>query len=161
MDVFEPQGAGEKALQTKADALNLPLCGSLELLPLCNMDCNMCYIRHSAAELKQPLLRAAEWVRIMEGARDAGTLYLLLTGGEPLLYPEFKELYLALQEMGFILTINTNGTLFNEEWADFFVSHACRRFNVSLYGASNETYDRLCHNPKGFTQVMNTLRLMK
>ncbi|MCD7820088.1 MAG: radical SAM protein, partial [Lachnospiraceae bacterium] len=39
--------------------------------------------------------------------------------------------------------------------------HSCRRFNVSLYGASNETYERLCHNPKGFTQVMNTLRLMK
>ncbi|MCD8020213.1 MAG: radical SAM protein [Clostridiales bacterium] len=161
MDVYEPQNNGEKALQARADALNLPLCGALELLPLCNMDCNMCYIRHSVSELEQPLLHVTDWLRMMEGARDAGTLYVLLTGGEPLLYPEFQELYLALQEMGFVLTINTNGTLFNEGWADFFVNHACKRFNISLYGASNETYDRLCRNPQGFTQVMNTLRLMR
>ncbi|MCD7819131.1 MAG: radical SAM protein [Lachnospiraceae bacterium] len=161
MDVYEPQGNMEKALQAKADAMNIPLCGALELLPLCNMDCNMCYIRHSVSELEQPLLHASDWLRMMEEARKAGTLYVLLTGGEPLLYPEFKELYLKLQEMGFVLTVNTNGTLFNEEWADFFTSHICKRFNISLYGASNETYARLCHNPQGFTQVMNTLRLLK
>ncbi|MCC8129085.1 MAG: radical SAM protein [Clostridiales bacterium] len=161
MDVFEPRDGGEKALQARADELNLPLCGALELLPLCNMDCNMCYIRHSSSELEQPLLHAADWLGMMEGTRDAGTLYVLLTGGEPLLYPEFRELYQGLQEMGFVLTVNTNGTLFDEKWADFFVDHGCKRFNVSLYGASNETYARLCHNPQGFTQTMNALRLMK
>ena len=35
------------------------------------------------------------------------------------------------------------------------------RINISLYGASNETYARLCGNPKGFTQVTNAIALLK
>lgn len=53
----------------------------------------------------------------------AGTLFLLLTGGEPLLFPDFKTLYLELRNMGMILTINTNGTLLGESWADFFAEY--------------------------------------
>ena len=41
-------------------------------------------------------------------------------GGGPLLVPGFKELYLALKAEGMVLTLNTNGTLLDEPWADFF-----------------------------------------
>lgn len=40
-------------------------------------------------------------------------------GGGPLLVPGFKELYLALKAEGMVLTLNTNGTLLDEQWADF------------------------------------------
>lgn len=36
-------------------------------------------------------------------------------GGEPLLVPGFKELYLALKAEGMVLTLNTNGTLLDEQ----------------------------------------------
>ena len=60
-----------------------------------------------------------EWISLAKQMKDAGTLFLLLTGGEPLLFPQFKELYCVLKDMGMILTLNTNGTLINEEWAEF------------------------------------------
>ena len=55
--------------------------------------------------------------------KEAGTLFVLLTGGELLLYPGFREVYLGLRKMGMILTVNTNGTLLDEGWADFFAQH--------------------------------------
>ena len=77
----------------------------------------------------------------------------LLTGGEPLLFPGFKELYIELQKMGMILTINTNGTLIDEEWADFFQKYKPRRMNITLYGADDQAYEQLCHYPGGFQKT--------
>lgn len=62
---------------------------------------------------------------------------------------------------GMIITINTNGTLIDEAWADFFAENKPRRINITLYGASNETYERLCHYPGGFDKAVNGIRLLR
>ena len=91
----------EKRLIQKAYIKQAPINGSLELLPLCNMNCDMCYVRLSKAEMEQKgrLRTKEEWISLAHQMKDAGTLFLLLTGGEPLLFPEFKELYKQLQNM--------------------------------------------------------------
>lgn len=43
----------EKILIQKAYQRQAPINGSLELLPLCNMNCDMCYVRLSKAEMEQ------------------------------------------------------------------------------------------------------------
>ena len=133
----------EKMLVQKAYQRQAPVNGSLELLPLCNMNCDMCYVRLSKAEMEQKgrLRTKEEWIKLAHQMKDAGMLFLLLTGGEPLLLPGFKELYIELQNMGMILTINTNGTLIDEEWADFFQKYKPRRMNITLYGADDQAYD--------------------
>lgn len=113
----------EKRLIAKAARSHTPINGSLELLPLCNMNCDMCYVRLSRSEMERQgrLRSAAEWISLARQMQKAGTLFLLLTGGEPLLFPDFKALYLELRKMGMILTINTNGTLMDEAWSDFLL----------------------------------------
>lgn len=163
MELYELSSNVEKALRDKADKARSPFGGSIELLPLCNMNCKMCYVRMSKEEMDQAgrMLSCDEWLAIARQAADMGVLNLLLTGGEPLLFPEFKRLYKSLQEMGLILSINTNGTLINEDWADFFAESPCRRMNITLYGADNATYGELCKNPNGFSQVMHAAELLK
>ena len=78
-----------------------------------------------------------------------------------MLYPHFKELYTRLREMGFILTLNTNGTLIDNEMVRILQTHKPRRINVTLYGDSRETYGRLCHNPQGYTLCMEALKRLK
>lgn len=63
--------------------------------------------------------------------------------------------------MGMILTMNTNGTLIDEEMADFLAENKPRRINITLYGVSNDTYKRLCHNPKGLDQTVRGIKLLK
>ena len=157
MELYEAKDPVEVMLKKKATAMKRPFGGAMELLPVCNMNCNMCYVRENRADI----LSAEEWLKIGESLRDAGVLMILLTGGEPLLHPGFREIYVALQRMGFILNVNTNGTLINEEWANLFYQNPCRRINVTLYGASEETYGRLCHYPDGFEKTVNALRLLK
>lgn len=162
MDLYDLLSPVESNLARKADALRLPLGGTMELTPLCNMNCKMCFIRQNPEEMKKQgrMLSCDEWLQIARGAKDAGVLFLLLTGGEPLVYPEFRRLYTELTDMGFVITINTNGTLIDEEWADLFAQRPCRRLNITVYGKDDESYGRLCQNSKGHTKLIHALDLL-
>jgi len=137
MNYMDDASTFERSFLQKARQQHIPITGALELLPLCNMNCDMCYVRLSRSEMEcQGQLRTVdEWILLAQQMQKAGTLFLLLTGGEPLLFPDFKTLYLELRNMGMILTINTNGTLLGESWADFFAEYRPRRINITLYGA--------------------------
>lgn len=62
----------EKMLVQKAYQRQAPVNGSLELLPLCNMNCDMCYVRLSKAEMEQKgrLRTKEEWIKT--GSSDEG-----------------------------------------------------------------------------------------
>lgn len=90
----------------KAGRLGIPLSGTFELTPMCNFSCRMCYIRKTAEQVrnsKRPMRTLDQWLSLAEEARDAGMLYLLLTGGEPMIWPGFWELYEELSQMGLVV----------------------------------------------------------
>ena len=145
-----------EALYRKAGAAKIPLSGAFELSPLCNFACRMCYVRKTAkdvAESARPILRTDQWIRIAEEARDAGMLFLLLTGGEPFLLPDFHALYEKLIGMGLLVSINTNGSLIDDETVAWLKTLPPRRVNITLYGASDETYYALCGVKGAFERV--------
>ena len=152
----------EEILTKQAYIQQKPISATIELLPLCNMNCDMCYVRLSPEEMnkKGTLLTYKQWIKIAKDMQQYGVLFLLITGGEPLLYPHFKELYVELKKMGFIISLNTNGTLLNEQWINFFLQYKPRRMNITLYGANDQTYASLCHYPNGFTYTMNAIKLL-
>lgn len=163
MDVLEQNNVVESRLCALATAKKVPISGCFELLPLCNMNCDMCYVRLSREAMeKQGRLRTVEeWLMLANEMKKAGTLFILLTGGEPFLYPEFKRLYTELIQMGMIVTINTNGTLIDEEWAEFLGKYRPRRVNITLYGPNDKVYADLCHYPGGFHKVMQGVERLK
>lgn len=150
-------------LHSKASLTKTPISGTFELSPLCNMDCKMCYIKISK-EKQESIARLRtkeEWIELAQKAKEKGLLFLLLTGGEPFLVKDFKELYIELHKMGFCISINSNGTMIDEDVIEWLKHYPPMRINMTLYGASNETYGRLCNNPKGFTQVTKAISLLK
>ena len=163
METLDKGTKAEEYLCMQADRNKIPLSTAFELLPLCNMNCEMCYIRMSREELARQgrIGSADEWLHIAEEMKEAGTLFVLLTGGEPMMHPQFWEIYRGLRSMGMVVTINSNGTLIGRGAAERFASDLPRRVNITLYGADNDTYSRLCRNPHGFEQAMAGIRLLK
>ena len=150
----------KQRLLTKAAAVGMPLSGTFELTPRCNFSCKMCYIRMTPEEMK-PLGRertATEWLAMGKEAKEAGMTFLLLTGGEPFLRPDFPEIYRGLAEMGFSISINSNGSLLNDELKALFTELPPAAINVTLYGSSPETYKTLCGNADGYERTLNALR---
>ncbi len=162
MEIEQGTNTIERRLFAIAEDKRIPINGSLELLPLCNFNCDMCYVRLSKEEVEKQgrIHTGEEWLSLGKQLVDAGVTFLLLTGGEPLLHPDFKEIYVGLKKMGFVITINTNGSLINEEWATFFGQNKPRRINITLYGSSNETYKDLCHNEQ-YDNVIKGIQLLR
>lgn len=150
-------------MMKKAARMKVPISGTFELTPRCNFNCRMCYIRMSAEEVKAKggELTAQDWIRLGKECRDQGMLFLLLTGGEPFLRPDFREIYTQLWNMGLLITINSNGSLLDDDTVRWLAQMPPMRVNVTLYGGSNETYRRLCGNPHGFDQAVQGIRRLK
>lgn len=149
-------------LHQKGTALRIPVGGTFELTPRCNFNCKMCYVHLTEAEQRQKgkELTAEQWIEIGEEAKQAGTVALLLTGGEPTLRPDFPEIFERLKAMGFIMSVNTNGLLVQNDILRLFQKNPPARINLSLYGMSNETYERQCGLPV-FDTIMNNIRTLR
>lgn len=163
-DVKRPmQPKLRRLLYQKAANNRIPISGTFELTPRCNMNCRMCYIRMSEEEMKARgrEYSAQEWIEMGRLCREQGMLFLLLTGGEPFLRTDFREIYTELSKMGFVISINSNGTMITEETVAWLKENPPSRINITLYGASNATYEKLCCNPKGFDQAKKAITLLR
>lgn len=150
-------------LYSKASFGKIPLSGTFELSPLCNFSCRMCYVHKTAKEVSEhsrPMMKMKQWLEIAEEAKKKGMLYLLLTGGEPLLWPDFWTLYEKLSEMGFLIDINTNGSLIDSAVIERLVNYPPRRVNITLYGGCDETYEALCGVKGMFDKVTKAVDML-
>ncbi len=116
--------------------------------------------RSEVKENSRKMLTLEDWKALADEVFDAGTLYLLLTGGEPFLWKDFHELYEYLARKGFVLSINSNGSILNEEIIRWLRKNPPSRINITLYGASNETYERFCGVRNMFDKVARNVDLL-
>lgn len=150
-------------LKTAAKEAKIPVSGTFELTPRCNLKCKMCYVRLTPQQMEQigRERTAAEWIEMGRQAAESGTLFLLLTGGEPFIRPDFRQIYEALSQMGFLISIFSNGTLINERTVDWLVKLPPAEIKISIYGASNETYRNVCGISDGFDKTLQAIKLLK
>lgn len=158
---YRRYSAVRRFLGFKARAKNVPISGSFELTPLCNLDCKMCYVHLNKEQMKgAQLLTTEQWKNIMQQAIDGGMMYASLSGGECLTYPGFKELYLFLKEKGVEVSILTNGLLMDGEMLDLIRTYPPAAIQVTLYGASEDGYEAVT-GVRAFGRVMNNIRRLK
>lgn len=145
-------------LNFKARDKGIPISGSFELTPLCNLDCKMCYVHLQKEQMAgASLLTVDQWKSIMQQAIDGGMMYARLTGGECLTYPGFRELYSFLHSKGIETAILSNGLLMDADMVDFLVAHPPSAVQITLYGASEEGYERVT-GKRAFQRVMENIR---
>ena len=124
----------------------------LELTARCNNNCRHCYI-NLPAEDKHAQARELSAEEIKEIAAESvsmGALWCLITGGEPLLRPDFKEIYLTLKRLGLLVSVFTNATLITEEHIELFRRYPPRDIEVTIYGITETTYERVTRRPGSF-----------
>ena len=153
--------AVRRFLSFKAREKNVPISGSFELTPLCNLDCKMCYVHLNKDQMcGASLLGVDVWKDVMRHAIDAGMMYARLTGGECLTYPGFRELYLYLADRGVETSVLSNGVAMDADMVAFFREHPPADIQVTLYGASEDAYERVTGH-RMFGRVMENLHRLR
>ena len=150
-------------LFSQADKKSIPLSGAFELTSRCPLDCKMCYVhrKENDCEAIKREKSTEWWLKLAEEAKNAGMFMLLLTGGEPLLRRDFEEIYLKAKKMGIIVSVNTNGLLIDDDKVKFFADNPPQKLNITLYGASKETYRELCCNGGAYEKVTAAITKLK
>uniref|UniRef100_UPI0010416BAF radical SAM protein n=1 Tax=Candidatus Protofrankia californiensis TaxID=1839754 RepID=UPI0010416BAF len=146
LDITE-HSLGQKVLVRKQSPYGYGR-ASYELNLGCNYDCEHCYLGLKKFEgLSWP---DREW--LLHIMRDAGVLWLQLTGGEPMIDKLFAQVYELAYELGMMLSISSNGSrLSNAKILDLLASHPPYRLTLSVYGATADSYDGLTRRRGSFT----------
>lgn len=146
----------QRLMRSAADQ-GQPVNAAFELTSRCNLACRMCYIRDEAHDkaCRARELSAEQWVRLASEAREHGLVFLQLTGGEVFLRPDFFEIYEPLSRLGLMLTLFTNGTMVTEAVADRLADAPPSRTEISLYGATQASYETVTGVPGSYRRCLD------
>ena len=134
----------------------------LEITARCNNNCRHCYINLPARDrdaMKREL-SLGEIDKIADEAVQLGALWCLITGGEPLLREDFGDIYLSLKRKGLLVSIFTNATLVTEEHISLLRKYPPRVVEVSVYGATRDTYERVTRRRGSYLAFIRGLNLL-
>ncbi len=153
--VSEAAQARLLALGDRAVAERIPLSGSLAMTHRCHLRCVHCYLGDErfrpASEGELP---TDFWLSVVDQIAEAGCLYLLITGGEPLLRPDFAAVYTRAIRRGILVSLFTNGILVDEPLLALFSEYPPQLVEITLYGASAEVYEGITGVPGSFARCL-------
>lgn len=131
----------------------------LEITARCNNDCRHCYINLPASdqEARSKELTLQEINSIADQAVALGAVWVLLSGGEPLLREDFEEIYMLLKRKGLLVSLFTNATLIRDEHIALFKKYPPRDIEITVYGATKESYERVTGRAGSFAAFTNGL----
>ncbi|WP_051840649.1 radical SAM protein [Streptomyces sp. NRRL F-5126] len=120
----------------------------------CDYDCEFCYLGEKRFE-------GLNWdgkKQLLEVLRDAGVLWLQITGGEALIDREFGAAYEYAHRLGMMVQVSSNGSsLRKRPIRDLFTRHRPYRLTLSVYGATAETYEKVTRNRGAFGRFVQGL----
>ncbi len=140
----------------------IPLIFDLEITARCPNNCRHCYINLPAgdAAARGRELTLPEVERIAEEAVSLGALWCLITGGEPLLREDFPDIYLCLKKKGLLVSVFTSATAVTAAHASLFRKYPPRDLEITVYGATPETYEKVTRRPGSFAAFRRGLDLL-
>ncbi|MCF3136762.1 radical SAM protein [Streptomyces olivochromogenes] len=120
----------------------------------CDLDCVMCYL----GEKKFEGIDMEDKRKLLAVMRDAGVIWLQMTGGEPLIDPDFPEAYRLAYELGMQLEILSNGSRLHKDHV-LTLLRTCppTKLTLSMYGATAATYDAVTRRRGGFDRFSRGL----
>ncbi len=138
----------------------LPLKGELDLTYRCNNNCRHCWLRLPGKSPEGKKELSFEEIRaIADAARSLGCQRWSISGGEPMLRPDFAEIFDYLTRKTVTYSLNTNGTLISPTIARLLKKKGTKL--IALYGATAEVHDDVTRNPGSFEAVLRGIAYLK
>ena len=141
--------------------MNTPKKIDLDITSKCNLRCSYCYFFTSEGDtgIDLPL---EEWLNFFEECNRNAVMEVCLSGGEPLIRKDFRELVDGVVKNRMRFSVLSNGTLINDDIIEYLKStKRCNSFQVSIDGPGPDSHDRF-RGDGSFNKALTGLRtLMK
>jgi radical SAM protein with 4Fe4S-binding SPASM domain len=123
----------------------------LETTYRCNVSCIHCYVPQSAHPEE---LSTRELIQILDEAADLGVIYLVVSGGEPMVRSDFLEVWEHAKSLGMLATLFTNATLVTDEIADALAEYPPAVTEITLHSMRPQVFDAVTTVPGSFDRCM-------
>ncbi|GKS58150.1 heme b synthase [Nitrospira sp.] len=145
-------------LALKTASVRHPEGVTFELTYGCNLRCLHCFNpTHRALPNELP---TAEVHRIVEQLAAFNVLTVTFTGGEPTIRPDIGPILRHARKQGLLLRLLTNATRMTASLIETLQQVATEQIYVSIYGATQYTYDRMTGAPGGYAAFRRGLDLL-
>jgi len=140
----------------------VPVDGTIEVTRRCPLGCAHCYTNLPISDrtARDGELTLDEHCRIVDEIAQAGCLWLLYTGGEPFARSDFLAIYTHAKRQGLLVTLFTNGTMITPKVADTLAEWRPFAIEITLYGRTRETYERITGAPGSYDRCMRGIGLL-
>jgi radical SAM protein with 4Fe4S-binding SPASM domain len=135
----------------------IPLSVHFDLTYRCNERCVHCYLDHE----DHGELTTQEIDGILTQLADAGTLFLIFSGGELLLRKDFFDVLASARRLGFDVKLKTNGILLGECAAARIRDLGVRQVQISIYSDRPEVHDAITKVPGSLRRSIEAIRSLK
>jgi radical SAM protein with 4Fe4S-binding SPASM domain len=135
----------------------------IELTERCNNNCIHCCINLPAGdnEARAHEMTADQVRDILRQAADLGCMLVRFTGGEPLLRPDFEDLYFSARRLGMKVLLFTNACLITPHLADLFARiPLLEPIEITVYGMCRKSYEAVTRTPGSFARFRRGVNLL-
>jgi radical SAM protein with 4Fe4S-binding SPASM domain len=140
---------------------NIPVSVTIELTRRCPLGCLHCYLPETRGRARHEReMTTAQWKDILSQLAEAGTLYLVFTGGEPLLRPDLVELCAYAKKLNFDVRIFSTGLGLDKEAASGLKRAGVSGFEISFYGRPF-AHDGITGVKGSFARSLGAARILK
>jgi radical SAM protein with 4Fe4S-binding SPASM domain len=152
-----------KLVDTRKGKQGIPSTGTIEVTHRCPLECAHCYnnLPMDDTSARHGELTYEELCHVIDEITEAGCFWLLFTGGEIFARRDFLDIYTYAKNKGLIITLFTNATLITEKIADYLVQYPPFNIEVTLYGRTKETYERLTGIPGSYEKCLRGIKLLR
>lgn len=156
-------GAFSADLHHRQMGQRAPIQVSIEVTRRCPLECLHCYnnLPMSDMDARGRELSKEEHFRLLDELVEMGCFWLLYTGGEIFARKDFLDIYTYAKKKGFLITLFTNGTIMNEQIADYLAEWPPFAIEITLYGRTRETYEALTAIPGSYDRCLRGIRLLR
>lgn len=135
----------------------------IQLTPLCNLSCKMCYARIDKKELinnGDTIMRFEDWRIYIDSIAKMSTPNVTFTGGECTIHPDFEKIYSYAYEQGLSIKVMTNATYITDRILELWKKMPPAIVSITVYGKSPDVYESLCNNKAACLQVYRNIDIL-
>lgn len=130
----------------------------IEITSRCNERCVHCYIPHKN---KNTDIEPNLFYNIIQQCKEMGVMDITLSGGEPMLHPNFIDFLHTAKSNDFSVTILSNLTLLTEEIIKELKAICLSGVQVSLYSMNPLIHDSITKIPGSFEKTLNGIMRLR
>lgn len=135
---------------------SFPQSFAIELTNRCNLECKYCYGNYKRST--GIFLNFDTITYLFKSMMENGVITIELTGGEPLLHPNFKEILILALKCFYRVNILSNGVLFTDEIFDIIKDNIDKVYlQISIDGCTEETNKKVRGVNNTWNKTLHTL----